>query len=266
MKKGPVAMAQAHKASNVTDETVELSPQMVTILPIVATSFAFAFVVGYFSAFDVSWFPFFSLPEHVVFAIRALPVAVSASVVAVIALMRPDIWKRWRKFAIRLWVSLLLLAAIVAIWYAHLALMASFLVVAVATVVLPPAPRMSATHVVYLAITLMIASLMAGWISASYWTWTWDFDRWIRSSFLCTEYKLFCNAGPLPLSASMTIIQTGNDPIKGQIVFVGDKNILFYDYEGKETRLLQRTDVQEVRESHKQQPSTNDEKPQSAHD
>jgi len=32
--------------------------------PVIGSSFAFAYVVGYFYAFDIAWFPFFSLPEH----------------------------------------------------------------------------------------------------------------------------------------------------------------------------------------------------------
>jgi hypothetical protein len=44
----------------------------------VATGFAFSYVVGYFLAFDISSFSFFSLSEHVVFALWALPIAIGA--------------------------------------------------------------------------------------------------------------------------------------------------------------------------------------------
>jgi hypothetical protein len=37
------------------------------VIPILMSAFAFAYVVGYFLAFDLAWFPFFSLSEHIVF-------------------------------------------------------------------------------------------------------------------------------------------------------------------------------------------------------
>ena len=49
-------------------------------VPFVASCFAFAFVVGYFYAFDIPWFAFFSFTEHLVFALRALPIAIGGSV------------------------------------------------------------------------------------------------------------------------------------------------------------------------------------------
>jgi hypothetical protein len=62
--------------------------------PMIGSSFAFAYVVGYFYAFDIAWFPFFSLPEHLVLALRALPMAIAASVVFLIALSPAD--RRWK--------------------------------------------------------------------------------------------------------------------------------------------------------------------------
>jgi hypothetical protein len=73
-------------------EDQEWSAQsLAAVVPILASTFAFAFVVGYFLAFDISWFPFFSLSEHVVFALRALPIAVGASVVFLLAMRYPKI-------------------------------------------------------------------------------------------------------------------------------------------------------------------------------
>jgi hypothetical protein len=68
--------------------------KLVTIVPMVAPAFAFAFVVGYFFAFDISWFPLFSLSEHIVFAIRALPIAIGASVAFLITLTLPQFQNR----------------------------------------------------------------------------------------------------------------------------------------------------------------------------
>ena len=59
--------------------------QLIAGLPLLASGFAFMYVVGYFLAFDLAWFAFFSLSEHVVFALRALPFC----------------YRRWRDYCLR---------------------------------------------------------------------------------------------------------------------------------------------------------------------
>ena len=56
------------------------------LAPFITASFAFAFNAGYFSAIDIGWFTFFSLTEHAGFALRALPVAISATIILMIAM------------------------------------------------------------------------------------------------------------------------------------------------------------------------------------
>ena len=48
------------------------------------SSFAFAYVVGYFSVFDIAWFPFFTLQEHIVFALRAIPIAIAVTAILLV--------------------------------------------------------------------------------------------------------------------------------------------------------------------------------------
>jgi hypothetical protein len=50
-------------------------------IPAILSFFAYTYVVGYFLASDLAWFPFFTLSDHVLFAIRALPLVVLASIV-----------------------------------------------------------------------------------------------------------------------------------------------------------------------------------------
>jgi hypothetical protein len=57
-----------------------------TAVPIAASIFAFAFDIGYFYSIDISWFGFFSLQEHAAFALRALPLALSALIIIAIVL------------------------------------------------------------------------------------------------------------------------------------------------------------------------------------
>src|SRR5215471_5118146 len=72
---------------------------LIPVAPMVAGAFAFAFVVGYFLAFDIAWFAFFTLSEHAVFALRALPIAIGISSAFLIAFelaknVKQDGWLR----------------------------------------------------------------------------------------------------------------------------------------------------------------------------
>jgi hypothetical protein len=73
------------------EEPVWTWNDLTAAVPVIATSFAFAFNVGYFTAIDIGWFSIFSLQEHVVFALRAIPIAVVALVLFVIGLNLPPL-------------------------------------------------------------------------------------------------------------------------------------------------------------------------------
>jgi hypothetical protein len=109
-------------------------------LAVVATIFAFAFNVGYFSAIDISLFSLFSVSEHVVFAIRALPVAIGLVVIFGIILSLPsieDVDGRWTNtlHAARLgiiwgWVLFLVAAGLITwLHFSHFGLGFSFIAV-----------------------------------------------------------------------------------------------------------------------------------------
>jgi hypothetical protein len=65
----------------------------------VASAFAFVYGVGCFSAFDIAWFTFFSLQDHV----SALPVAIGLLVGLLIALrfFHVQSLSEWLKIIIR---------------------------------------------------------------------------------------------------------------------------------------------------------------------
>jgi hypothetical protein len=63
-----------------------LSKLDATVLTAAVLTFAVAFNVGYFYQIDINIFTLFSLSEHIVFAIKALPVAVAMLVVFVIVI------------------------------------------------------------------------------------------------------------------------------------------------------------------------------------
>jgi hypothetical protein len=224
-------------------EDQEWSAQsLAAVVPILASTFAFAFVVGYFLAFDISWFPFFSLSEHVVFALRALPIALGASVVFLLALRYPKIKNRWpylegkgHWFALG-WVCILAIAALLALLSAHFALFFSFCLIAAGTYVYyrMPAPHMSFANILYWTINTTVLSLIVGYGSAFSWKLAWRVDR-------CVGHHLFF------LNPSISIQLKGlSEPVAGQVIFVGNAGVLFYEYRSRTTHLLQRTSVIDI--------------------
>jgi len=224
-------------------EDQEWSAQsLAAVVPILASTFAFAFVVGYFLAFDISWFPFFSLSEHVVFALRALPIAVGASVVFLLAMRYPKIKNRWpylegkgHWFALG-WVCILAIAALLALLSAHFALFLSFCLIAAGTYVYYriPAPHMSFANILYWTITTTVLSLMVGYGSAFSWKLAWRADR-------CLGHHIFL------LNPSISIqLRELSEPVTGQIIFVGNAGVLFYEYKSRTTHLFQRTSVFDI--------------------
>jgi hypothetical protein len=216
----------------------ELKPgELVPIIPIVAGGFAFAYVVGYFLALDIFWFPFFSLSEHVVFAVRALPIAIGASVVFLIGLQWSKIQNNWqvlKVYSSRLtyfWIALLLVAAGVAVISSHFALVASFLVIASGTYLYRcrPVAHPRTSNTLYWIITTMVVSLITGYLSAK---GAWVVDRWIGHRFL-------------PLTSSMTVRLKGGD-VSGRVIFVGSRGVLLYEYESRVTHLFLWSDIKEI--------------------
>jgi hypothetical protein len=223
----------------------ELKPaELVPIVPIVAAGFAFAFVVGYFLAFDIFWFPFFSLSEHVVFAVRAFPIAIGASVVFLIGLQWSKIQNDWQflnVYSIRLtyfWIFVLFLTAGVAFVGGHFALMASLIVIAVGTSLYRcgPVAHPRTTDILYWVITTMVVSLITGYLSGMFSPAAWVLDRSIGNRFF-------------PLASSMNVHMKSGDAkagIRGRVIFVGSRGVLFYEYGNKVTHLFLWSDIKEI--------------------
>jgi hypothetical protein len=58
-----------------TQEKGEFSKELLVIAPLLGSTLAVAFDVGYFYGIDVNFFTLFSITEHIVFALEALPSA-----------------------------------------------------------------------------------------------------------------------------------------------------------------------------------------------
>jgi hypothetical protein len=216
------------------------------VVPIAASGFAFAFVVGYFLAFDISWFPFFSLSEHVVFALRALPIAIGASVALLIALTYSELENHWtylqgkRHWFAIVWICTLVLAGILAYLNGLLALCMSFLFVALGAFIhyRVPTSQMSLSNILYWITTVMVLTLMAGYLSAHGRKAAWEIDK-----------SLGINLIPLAHSSSVQFKkESGIEPQVGQVIFVGSVGVLFYEYRSGTAHLFRWESIQEISE------------------
>jgi hypothetical protein len=61
------------------DKKVELGKITLVVVPIFASSLALCYDVGFFIGLDIRFFSFFSLSEHIVFALQTIPIALPAT-------------------------------------------------------------------------------------------------------------------------------------------------------------------------------------------
>jgi hypothetical protein len=213
------------------------------VVPIVASTFAFSFVVGYFIAFDISWFPFFSLSEHVVFALRALPIAIAASVLFLIAI-HPQIRKkregnRYRPVFVAWWIWVLVVAAILAVLSAHFALFLSFCVIALGAYFYSQNDDEQTLweSVLYWAITMTVLTLIVGYVSAFSWQFAWRVDK-------CVGHHIFGLSPSLTVRLKDAVMD--KNVFVGQIIFVGNAGVLFYEYRTGTTHLFRQGNVKDI--------------------
>lgn len=198
--------------------------------PVIGSSFAFAYVVGYFYAFDIAWFPFFSLPEHLVLALRALPMAIGASVAFLIALSPDD--RRWKwlhekkRLLVVLWMAFLIVIAAWAFVSKHIGLTISFVGIAIGTWVYHnrPTPPSSSLRVLYWATTLMVLSLIFGYSSGRAYRIPkiFRYERCVR-------------------------VDTDTNHWAGHLIAAGALSVLIYDYPSKEVQLVPRESIKQMR-------------------
>lgn len=200
--------------------------------PVIGSSFAFAYVVGYFYAFDIAWFPFFSLPEHLVLALRALPMAIGASVVFLIALSPAESRWRWVRentlWFVIVWIVILATFAALAFVSKHFGLGISFLVIAFGAWIYNsrPAPPSSSLRVLYWATTLIVSSLICGFSSGSAYRIPKNF-RYER----CVS------------------VETDSNHWAGHLIAAGALSVLIYDYPSKAVQLIPRETIKRMGET-----------------
>lgn len=212
---------------------------LTVIGPTMASVFAFTYVVGYFYAFDIAWFPFFSFTEHLVFALRALPIAIGASAAFLIALSLStdeDRWKwfygkgRWlRKPLSIVWILVISGMALGLLITGHFGPFVSLATILAVTItfhiVNTPLPLFTIELRLGIDVTLacFVIGLASGYLEKIHVLPTF------RSSMIIVSKN---PSNPSQLSQD-----------KGHVIFVGDVGVLFYDYAKHSVRLIRRDDV-----------------------
>jgi hypothetical protein len=75
---------------------------LAVLLPVFGTAICVTFDVGYFWGIDINFFTAFSLSEHIVFAIQAVPIAVVAMTLVALAVLAFEIgYKKIRESAFK---------------------------------------------------------------------------------------------------------------------------------------------------------------------
>ena len=209
-----------------------------TLIPIAASAFAFAFVVGYFSAYDLAWFPFFSLSEHLVLALRALPMAIGASVGLLIAMElaqtagADSFVMRHRNRLLYSWIAILVFSGFWILLHNHwgLALTAWVIAYGVFHFQGNRGAEIPFGNVILWIANIMAASVIAGYLIGG----TWRVPKILDWLVLSRAVLVKVDTGP-----------NKGKPYLGHVISAGAEDVLFYDFEGT-TRLLHRKDITEM--------------------
>lgn len=223
--------------------------ELIGLVPIVASGFAVAFNVGYFLAYDISWLPFFSLSEHVVFALRALPIAIGASVAFLIGIIDPP--QDLRFWFEKLWISALVVAAVLAFVNAHIGLSLVFLLVTIGAIRHRKTPSQNpSVNILYWGISMMLVSLMVGYLSAMGGKLIWETEKQLGASDY-SIVKFFSIAPSMCVDVARAKTPGGSasesDHYVGHAIFVGSEAVLFHQYGGV-AHLFRWGDIQKIYE------------------
>jgi hypothetical protein len=217
---------------------------LTVIGPFVATIFALAYVVGYFYAFDIAWFAFFSIAEHLVFALRALPIAIGASALLIGVVNLPEPQREWfenegRWLAVSssaLWIGLLFVTGLQVIVLGHLGAAIGFWVVGIGAVIRVSTPlrRDAVANTLYWGVTLTVGCLIVGYFSG-----------------LFMKHAKDLTFGPKQFQfKAMSIVTDKAKYCTTHVIFEGSDGVLFYDFDKPHAvRFVKLQNISEISES-----------------
>ncbi|MBV8444062.1 MAG: hypothetical protein JO312_26485 [Hyphomicrobiales bacterium] len=209
--------------------------------PALASVFAFSYVVGYFYAYDITWFPFFTFTEQLVFALKALPIAIVVFVALLIVIGHSREcyeWthkkKRTSAYVKNVWVLILGAAAVSLVLENYIG--PGICLAAVAAGVyyfdLSEKPRLFHIHMMYWGLNFMVFCLFLGFISGYSW-------RVGRLPGAHSQYVVRKPPSPDSHASNETVPA-------GHLIFSGANGVLFYDYCRRNVRLVRLDNIEEI--------------------
>ena len=220
------------------DEITDLGISWVNLIfhgPLFSSIFAFSFVIGYFYSINITWFPFFSLTEHLVFALQGLPVALGGSIILLILVsishnsdnwgISPERKRMWLRRIGLTWMTALFFAIV---WFSyHKSVAGPFcffaLIAGVYCFTFIHSPEDNFVHVMYWGINVATLCLLVGFVTGE-----------------------FHKHDPILLTLSMKNESGGRDKTNinrslfhtGQVLFYGNAGILFFDEKDGDVSLI----------------------------
>jgi hypothetical protein len=218
----------------VAEENRSFSREMLVAIPLLGTAVAVAFDVGYFFGLDIHLFGFFSLSEHIVFALQALPLALVAVALLSLSMVsflkgreeapspttEPKRFRQHQLTRVVLAMVAFTLSYLSLKTYIYQSVMFGF--VGIATVVMTIVPRYFWTPVVYVP-------FLGSGILATSWGVGIDFERWQIEGGDQTH-----------------IVRTAEGDIGAKLIHTGERGVLIYDSSHKQVRLLKWDAIKEV--------------------
>jgi hypothetical protein len=220
--------------------------------PALASIFAFSYVIGYFFALDISWFAVFSIAEHLVFALRALPIAIGAFVLFLIGVSLSEGKHQWTwpfererllSSIINIgWALILIVAAVILFLGAYIASAFSFAGIAGGVIffhtMLKPRPLF--VHILYWGTNLTVCCFLLGFLSGEL-----SKSGYSRSLPLVQDMCIISGAKPTSNIGNVSELIR----LKGHVLFSGANGVLFITVQ-KEVRLIRWDTISDISEGH----------------
>lgn len=201
------------------------------LVPLVGTALAVTYDVGYFNGFGIRFFSFFSLSEHIVFALSAFPEAlVFAFGIGVISHYRIPLTRGLKAHRASIWImigAVVLLNGLFLLFGAYVAVAGTF--ISAMFIAFSISIKDVVIRMVFVAAAALLLAYVVGYeASRSY----------LYPTFL--ENYLFNQ----PRS---TIVETTTaGKIEAKLIRSGDRELLFFDVKAKQVILLRWDEIKAV--------------------
>lgn len=213
---------------------VALRKEFIFLIPLLGSALAITYDVGYFAGVGGSFFTLFSLNEHIVFALQALPIALFAATALVLFLHYLD-----RRF-----IRLVHKRSPVIFW--SVLVLSALTLLAVSTVLLP-----------WSAFALMMLSVSCASLPVS--PWMAPVPRAIFASFAAAMFTFSFGYAVavrsvqtpdrlVPNMRALATIETksGGGAIQGKILRSGERGLLIFEPDKKRATMLRWDEIKQI--------------------